>query len=170
MNLAHQPQARAWGCIYHALHALTGDTAWLRHTDDISPLRWRARIAEAGLFTLPYWADVHGTLTTRPFWTNLLTRLRASREPLLLLVTIPGTRPDFTHMVAVAYPPDPAGAVLVSDSAQPAPAAYTLAEFLDSPYAQAVAVETIGTAQTDLYPPEPGAQYLAPDTSGEYLM
>lgn len=175
--LHHQRQAHLYGCLYHALHAITGDAAWLAHVDDISEPRWLARIHEQGGVIRTYYADtVTGTPATPAFWHGLRDSIPLAGEDgrrtthLPLLVTVEGPSGLGRHLIALCLPVPDRDDVIVSDSARPDLVTLTWDEFLASGYVQASEVQQLLTAQADAYPHESGAEYVSRQDPAPYQM
>ncbi len=158
--LHHQLQTTTEGCLYLSAAALTGDLSLLDYQADISAPRYYLRLLARGLlpFTL-YCADPPEPYTPTAFWTRL--RERFTRDNLTdqthapLLVSIPGSSPDWLHQVALLIPVATGeSTVHVSDSNYSTPHAADWETFLDSQYACAHRVEMLGPADLDAYPPQ----------------
>ncbi|MFC6592402.1 hypothetical protein ACFP81_10625 [Deinococcus lacus] len=170
--LHHKLQRLSYGCLYHALFAITGDEAWLEHVDDVSQPRWHARLHAAGLMVMTYWSS---ELIEQPcpaeFWTVLRERFAALPgvpTHISLLVTVKGLNVGH-HIVAVALPVSEDHPAIISDSAKNSLWEMPLADFLLSPWAEAYAVESIAPAEVDAYPEDPGHLYFT-EPAGDYAM
>ncbi|WP_027480537.1 hypothetical protein [Deinococcus pimensis] len=165
MTLWHRKQAERFGCIYHALYAITGDEGVLAHVGDISEARMRTRMTKLGLFTMPVFAN-HGDFTDatpRAFW-DTYREMFAHDEPghAYLLLSVPSRRvANNWHAVAVKLPNLAADTVEVSDSSEDDVLVYTWPEFLASWYAHAHVVESVHVADLSLYPFEDARARLA---------
>lgn len=147
--LHHQQQPELYGCLYHALYALTGDPDVLEHVDDLSNARFYARLHGWGLMVITPWADYSDPAATTPcrFWEAV-----TSEHPQPYLLTVATERlPGFRHAVAALVS---TRSVSISDSRHACPFTLTFREFLDSEYAQAFLVEQLLPAELDAYPHE----------------
>lgn len=174
----HRRQSTIYGCLYHALYALTGDEQWLAHADDISDLRWLSRLHEQGGMLLTYYADnlLH-TPAPPGFWEALRGHIAPEGEGdrptthLPLLVTIEGLSGlDRRHLVAIALPVEGRDDVWVSDSAADVPQQFAFAEFLTSRYARASEVVQLLPADVDTYPYQSGAEFISQMDPAPYAM
>lgn len=175
-GLHHRPQAALFGCMYHALYALTGDEGWLAHVDDFSEPRWLARIQAQGGTVLVYYADLMlDTRTPRHWWDALRWNIPAEGKGgqatthMPVLATVDGVS-GRRHVIAVALPVNGRDDVLISDSAAPALQVLTWADFLDSTYARASRVEQLLSADLDAYAHQSAAEYLSGQDAGAYVM
>ncbi|GGL15792.1 hypothetical protein [Deinococcus radiotolerans] len=175
--LMHQRQAHLYGCLYHALHAITQDHGWLAHVEDISENRWLARIHDEGGMIRTYYADaITGTPVPPDFWG----RLRAAIPPggeggaptthLPLLVTVDGLSGLGFHVVALCLPMGSRDDVIISDSARSELLTLTWDDFLGSAYAQATQVQQLITNDLHRYPHESGAEYVSRQDPAPYTM
>ena len=175
-GLHHRPQAALFGCMYHALYALTGDESWLEHVDDFSEPRWLARIQAQGCTVLVFFADLMFDTRTPPHWWDALRwnipaegKGGQATTHLPVLATVDGVS-GRRHVVAVALPVNGRDDVLISDSAMPDLRVLTWAEFLDSTYARASRVEQLLTADLNAFPHQSAAEYLSGQDAGTYVM
>lgn len=170
--LHHKSQPLLYGCLYHATYAVTGDESWLEHTEDVSQPRWHARLHAAGLMVMTYWSnEVLEQPCPVEFWHELRGRFAAlpgEHTHIPLLVTVKGLSVG-THLVAVALPVREDHPVIISDSAKDTQWEMQLDDFLLSPWAAALAVESLVPTQLDLYPEDPGHLHFTEDTA-DYAM
>lgn len=174
--LRHRPQAALYGCMYHALYALTGDEGWLAHVDDFSEPRWLARIQAEGGAVLVYYADLLLDTRTPPMWWDALRAIipadgqggrPTTHMPLLATVDgLSGRR----HLVALALPVVGRDDVHISDSALPDLQVLTWAEFQASPYARASRVEQIIPGDLNHYAHQSAAEILSQQDASAYAM
>lgn len=154
--LYHRQQPELYGCMYHALYAVTGDDAVLQHAHDLSNARFYARIHALGAMVVTAWADFgnHAAVCGPELWRALVRS-----QPQTFLLTVPAERlPGHRHLIAVEI--SWAGA-RISDSRRPAIQAMTFEEFLASPLHQAYLVEQVASADVDDYPYEDAAVGIA---------
>ena len=153
----HRQQAGQAGCLYHSTFALLGDETLLAHAEDTSDARFAARLAELDLMAFPFWITPAGQPRTPPdFWTTLRTRFTGDntteQRHAPLLVSVPGSAPEWLHQVALLLPAHPdEDEVHVSDSNFPEPLSLRWAVFLESDYARAHRVEMLGPLDLDAY-------------------
>ncbi len=160
MTLHHQKQPERFGCLYHALYAITGDERALQYTEDISELRFHARAVQLGYLLLPlYVCDAPlGGRFGMGWWDALRARVPAA-EPLPVMVSIEQRHdPRVHHVVALCLRHD--GPVTVSDSSADTFLTLDWHTFQASPYARAFRVEGIGTTDVDAYPYESARERL----------
>ncbi|THF70493.1 hypothetical protein E7T06_07250 [Deinococcus sp. Arct2-2] len=143
--LHHKRQAELWGCLYHTLYALTGDTAVLEHVRDISNARFYCRLHEMGLMAVA----LHKGAPAEPeFWETLNPDGAHS-----LLLTVPADHlQGVEHAVAVEL--WPGRSACISDSKQPTHQWVDWAAFLASPYGRPLSVEVLAVADLNRYPAE----------------
>jgi hypothetical protein len=147
--LHHQHQTELYGCLYHALYALTGDFSVLEHVRDISNARFYCRLHDMGLFA----AALHrGPPVKSDFWDRL-----DPGGPHALLLTLPAERmEDVGHAVAVEL--WPGQSACVSDSKQITHQWFGWEAFLGSPYGHPLSVEVLAVADLSRYPAQDAAQ------------
>lgn len=169
MTLYHRSQRHLYGCMYHALYALTGDESWLEHVDDLSEFRWLARLHASDAVLLTYFADqVRDTTTPPEFWDTLRANVKLPDiVHLPLLVTIAGRGSFGRHVVAIALPVAD-DSVWVSDSALDGLRHLSYAEFLQSEFARAYMVQALAPAGVEHYPHESGAEYVSQTDTAPY--
>lgn len=172
MNLFHRRQKHLYGCLYHALYAVTGNEAWLEHVDDLSELRWLTRLHQDSAVLLTYFADqVQDTTTTPEFWEALRQNVDLPGVTHLpLLVTIEGRGGFGRHVLALALPVSHDDTVEISDSALDGLTYLPYREFLQSEFARAYMVQAAAPADLDAYAHESGAEYVSRTDAAAYQM
>ena len=163
MKLHHERQTRPYGCLYHAVYALTGDRRWLEdeYVNEFSNFRFLCNLAERRHTLFPVYVNNMDDHTPVPdgWWDTLKARLTAADEYAELLVAIQSTQhPKLHHAVALIL--HPTGGVRISDSNQPAVVDLSWSDFLASPYARTLRVEVLIALDRDLYESENAADIM----------
>lgn len=158
MSLRHRRQPKVWGCIYHALYAVTGDESLLEHADDLSEFRALTRLHALGYGVYTLHAAMFGGAqpTTPEFWREVTAQIPAG-EAHVLLMTVEGVHPDLRHAVAMALCRDEA---VISDSALPELIRLSLPDFLETKYARASEVQSVFPLDLDALPVQPAQATL----------
>jgi hypothetical protein len=134
--------------MYHAAYALTGDHRWFENQENVSTVMFLVDAAKLGyVFRTIYlhtdnWVVEVGKPIDSSYWLTLAGSLEPEEYADMLVSIVPNQEHDLMHMVAVRFY---SYFVQVSDSAQPEPLEYTLNDFLESKYAQAVEVAVLMT-------------------------
>ena len=145
--LHHRKQTERWGCIYHALYAVTGDASLLEYASDISEPRARIRLHHLGYTLLP---------VLEPDWTRYAEILRDG-DAVHCILTISGICPGATHAVALELSGD---GVTLSDSATPGLQRLTHTQFQLSRYASPLLTEMLIPLKLDAFPVQDAGQAL----------
>ncbi len=148
-DLHHRKQAQRWGCMYHAIYALTGDEALLEQVDDISLPRWFCAIHQQGLIASPLYAH-HENIAGEREWDLVSMLLMCTGTHRLLMCIDSLTRPGSRHQIAVVADFDQMKAV-VSDSTADGIQVMDWEAFRAGPYARAYEVLWIGEAHLHDY-------------------
>lgn len=161
LMLHHRKQESLWGCIYHALYALTGEESLLEHVTDISDPRALIRLHQLGYALLPLhvvkFAGPCADQADAGLWRGLVSQLPEGASA-LLAVTVDGFIPNTQHAIAVELSRDE---VAVSDSAHHALQLFDLENFLSSRYSRANAIEALMPLDLDAFPAVNAGEELA---------
>ena len=155
VKLHHAPQQNPWGCLWHAMYAVTGDAAFLRpeYSTEVHWLRVDIIAFSLGWLATPIFTDNalgHAARVSPGFWSKMQRLACAHTSGLLVVVgyEMPG---GLGHAVGVAFQTD--GQVSISDSLYLEIITVNMQAFLKTDYAaRACIVQQVLEARLDAYP------------------
>lgn len=142
-NLSHARQTASWGCMWHALYAVTADPRFLDDVREGSSLRRPLHAVRYGWIIHTLFVDLSrgaAPATDSAFWAKWALQAQAEGLDYTFVVSFvhPGGLP---HSVGVDLRAD--GQVAVSDSLLEGIISAPFEVFLSSPYSRAFLVEQL---------------------------
>ena len=151
IHLYHRKQEQLYGCIYHAAYAVTGDETFLKHVEDVSWVRWRVRMKEAGYVFEPIYCNGKEPATPS-FWRYWLDWQADDYGALMILSIHHGKSPTSHTIGAVLSKIEQC--VIISDSLRDGFVTVGQDEWPEHQYARVRRAEALLDGDLERWPPE----------------